>query len=117
MQVLGWQQKQKAYLALRAVLHALRDRLTVDEVAQLGAQLPMLIRGVFYEGWDPTDKPLPSRRRDQFLSQIAKDFVDDDVDSERVARAVFALLADRITEEEIEDVMHVLPPEFRELWP
>jgi len=45
MQVLQWADKHKAYLALRATLHALRDRLTVDEVAQLGAQLPMLIRG------------------------------------------------------------------------
>ncbi len=41
----GWDSKQKAYLATRATLHALRDRITVDEVAQLGAQLPMLMRG------------------------------------------------------------------------
>ena len=47
MQVLQWADKHKAYLALRATLHALRDRLTVDEVAQLGAQLPMLIRGFY----------------------------------------------------------------------
>ena len=36
MKVLGWQDRHKAYLALRATLHALRDRLTVDEVAHLG---------------------------------------------------------------------------------
>jgi uncharacterized protein (DUF2267 family) len=46
MSVLGWQERQKAYLALRATLHALRDRLTVEEVAQFGAQLPMMIRHV-----------------------------------------------------------------------
>ncbi len=53
MKVLGWQDRHKAYLALRATLHALRDRLTVDEVAHFGAQLPMLMRGFYYEGWDP----------------------------------------------------------------
>lgn len=53
MAELGWQDRHKAYLALRAVLHTLRDRLTVEEAAHLGAQLPMLIRGFYYEGWDP----------------------------------------------------------------
>src|SRR5947199_8912835 len=45
------------YSALRAVLHCLRDHLNTDEVAQLGAQLPTLIRGSYYEGWDPHPKP------------------------------------------------------------
>jgi uncharacterized protein (DUF2267 family) len=54
MEELGWSDRHKAYLALRATLHALRDRLTVQGVAQLGAQLPMLIRGFYYEGWVPS---------------------------------------------------------------
>jgi uncharacterized protein (DUF2267 family) len=118
MQVLGWQQKQKAYLALRAVLHALRDRLTVEEVAQLGAQLPMLIRGFYYEGWDPTGKPSKIRQREQFLSRIGQQFKgDNSVDPEHVARAVFTVLAKRVSEGEIEDVKQVLPEEIRDLWP
>ena len=47
MERLGWQDRHRAYLALRAVLHALRDRLTVEEVAPSGAQLPMLMRGFY----------------------------------------------------------------------
>jgi uncharacterized protein (DUF2267 family) len=118
MQVLGWQDRHKAYLALRATLHALRDRLTVEEVAQLGAQLPMLIRGFYYEGWDPTDKPLRERHKEQFLARIEQQFRGNDrVDPEQLAHAVFAVLANRVTEGEIEDVKHVLPAEIRDLWP
>jgi uncharacterized protein (DUF2267 family) len=118
MDVLAWEDKQKAYRALRATLHALRDRLTVEEVAQLGAQLPMLIRGFYYEGWNPTDKPLRERHKEQFLARIQDEFRGSDViDPAGVARAVFMVLAERVTQGEIEDVQHVLPTALRDLWP
>jgi uncharacterized protein (DUF2267 family) len=82
----------------------------------------MLIRGFYYEGWDPTGKPLRVRHKEQFLARIEQQFTDSDlVDdlfaAERVARAVFTVLARRISRGEIEDVRHVLPAELRELWP
>jgi uncharacterized protein (DUF2267 family) len=118
MEVLGWHDRHKAYLALRVTLHALRDRLTVEEVAQLAAQLPMLIRGFYYEGWDPTGKPLKERSKEEFLVRIEEYFSGDDpVDPEQVARAVFTVLSNRVTEGEIEDVKHVLPAEIEDLWP
>jgi uncharacterized protein (DUF2267 family) len=104
---LGWQDRHRAYLALRATLHALRDRLTVEEVAQLGAQLPIL----------PTGKPA-KLRREQFLEAIGRYFgPEDGVDPEMVARGVFQVLASHVTSGEIEDVKHVLPSELRGLWP
>jgi uncharacterized protein (DUF2267 family) len=85
MQVLGWQDRHKAYLAMQATLHALRDRLTLEEVAQLSAQPPMLIRGFYYEGWDPTDKPLRVRHKEKFPGYIEQYFKGDDhVDPESV---------------------------------
>jgi uncharacterized protein (DUF2267 family) len=103
---------------MRATLHALRDRLTVEEVAQLGAQLPMLIRGFYYEGWDPTGKPLKIRDKEEFLGLVAEEFrTDDTLNPELIARAVFKVLSDRVTAGEIEDVKHVMPAEIRELWP
>src|SRR3569832_988168 len=68
--LLGWEDKQKSYMVLKTTLQALRDRITVEEVAQLGAQLPMLIRGFYYEGWKPADTPLNVRNRAQFLARI-----------------------------------------------
>ena len=62
---LGTDDRKFAYRVLRAYLHAVRDRLMVDEAAQLAAQLPELVRGIYYEGWVPSRTPtsLPQRRR------------------------------------------------------
>lgn len=49
--------KEFAYRVLRAWLHSLRDRLTVEAAAHFAAQLPDLIRGVFYAGWNPNAVP------------------------------------------------------------
>jgi uncharacterized protein (DUF2267 family) len=118
MQIMDWSDRHRAYLALRATLHALRDRLTVEEVAQFGAQLPMLIRGFYYEGWDPTGKPVKERHKEQFLARIEQQFRGDaSIDPEEIVRVVFAVIASRVTDGEIEDVKHILPTEIRELWP
>jgi uncharacterized protein (DUF2267 family) len=114
----GHLDRQAAYRALRATLHALRDRLTIDETAQLSAQLPMLVRGIYYEGWDPHLRPPKERHKEQFLARIEQEFgADGSVDPATVARAVFGVLERRISEGEIEDVQQMLPAEIRELWP
>ena len=71
----------------------------------------MLTRGFYYEGWDPTGKPVKARHRDQFLDQIRQHFRDDEqVDPELVAAAVFMVLASRVTEGEIEESRSRLNP-------
>jgi uncharacterized protein (DUF2267 family) len=117
MAIEGWADRHVAYLALRATLHALRDRLTIEEVAQLSAQLPMLVRGIYYEGWDPTGKPVRERSREAFLDRIERELGPGlPVEPETAARAVFRLLSERVAEGEIEDVRHILPADIRELW-
>lgn len=68
---LGTEDSQRAYRVLRAFLHALRDHLTVDEAAKLAAQLPIFVRGLFYEDWDPSRTPEHARDIGSFLTRIA----------------------------------------------
>jgi uncharacterized protein (DUF2267 family) len=107
-----------AYGALRAVLHALRDRLTVEEAAHLGAQLPMLIRGLYYDGWSPIGKPAKTHKA-EFLEAIRHQFPPNisRPSPEMLARSVFRVLARHISPGEVRDVQSILPKELRELWP
>lgn len=117
MKQLAWDDKRRAYRALRAVLHALRDRLTAHEAVQLGAQLPMLIRGVYYENWHLKDAAPAERTKSAFLGHIEAELRDRNVDAEQSAREVFALLAHKISPGEIDDIKRMLPAEVRALWP
>ena len=119
MSELNWNDRpQRAYRALRAVLHALRDRLAVQEAVQLGAQLPMLIRGLYYEGWTLKGKPHKERHPEDFFAHINRAFKSDStVDASEVVRAVFRVLVRHTSAGEIEDVKHVLPKPLQELWP
>jgi len=114
---LGYPDKQCAYQALRVVLHGLRDHLPLHEAVGLGAQLPMLVRGFYYEGWHPAGKPIRQRKKDEFLFDIAAELpIDTNTDPEDVVRAVFHVLSRHVSAGEIAHVLHVLPTEIRSLW-
>jgi uncharacterized protein (DUF2267 family) len=106
----------QAYTAMRAVLHTLRDRLTVDEAAHLGAQLPMLIRGLYYEGWRPSAVPIAQRSEHDFLMTVAHRLGNAQINAEHACRAVFALLRNRISDGEIDDVRQMLHHRLWGLW-
>jgi uncharacterized protein (DUF2267 family) len=117
MHRIGWHDEERALKAIRAVLHALRDRLGVNEVAHLGAQLPQLVRGIYYEGWHPPGKPL-RMHRDEFLDHVQREFGNDPaVSIPSVCRAVLGCLRDHVTAGELKKVQDCLPPDLRELWP
>ena len=110
--------RQRAYDALRAVLHTLRDRLTVEEATDLGAQLPMLVRGIYYEGWNPAKTPEKLRSRDEFLSRVAERLANvRPINPEDAARAVFGVLDRHVTAGETADVRGMLPQDVQSLWP
>jgi uncharacterized protein (DUF2267 family) len=117
MEELRWDDFQRAYRALRAVLHALRDRLPMEEATDLGAQLPMLVRGFYYEGWSPRHTPVLEHKLEQFLQHIEDQFRGDPhADAEQIARAVFHTLDKHVTAGELQDVKRNLPEAVRALW-
>jgi uncharacterized protein (DUF2267 family) len=78
----------------------------------------MLITGIYYEDWEPEDKPERIRHKEEFLARVGEAFGwQSDLDSERAARAVFNVLARRVSEGEIQDITGILPQELQELWP
>jgi uncharacterized protein (DUF2267 family) len=113
---LGVDDRDDAWRILRGYLHVLRDRLTIDESAQLAAQLTHLIRGVFYEGFDPGHQPEKIRHADVFLARLAE--AAELPDAQQAARAAVVctrVLSKHITGGELDDVLAQLPPEIRSI--
>jgi uncharacterized protein (DUF2267 family) len=115
---LGWRDKERAYLALLAALHALRDALPRDEAGYLGVQLPVLLRGLYFEGWHPASHIPRAKTRNAFLERIQEGLHrDPGIDAEQVAHAVFSLLANRLPVGEIDDAKAATPQALRMFWP
>ena len=115
---MDWDSKPRAYRLLKAVLHALRDHLQVNEAADLGAQLPVLIRGIYYDQWRPATTPIRERHLESFLATIDASFKTDPLDDTAGAvAAVLGLLSDKVSAGEIADVRQSLPSAIRGLWP
>ena len=110
MRCLRTDDDDQALHALRAGLHALRDRLTVDEAAQLSAQLPMTIRGLFFENWHPAGKPLRIRQAREFLELVVGNYEPrSDAYADDIIRAVFRVLVKHLKPGEITGIMMSLP--------
>jgi uncharacterized protein (DUF2267 family) len=111
---LGTDDHRQAYRVLRAYLHALRDRLTVDEAAQLAAQLPDLIRGIYYEGWNPSATPVKYRSFADFLDRLAADAaLDSETAASYAASAAAEVLRRHVSAGEIEDIRAQLPEDLQ----
>lgn len=121
MDRLNWDDRQKAYLALRGTLQALRDRLPVISAANLAAQLPMLIRGFYYEGWRPSITPVKIKHPEEFLEYVRAHFalspLEQEEDIESIVKAVFQVIASHVSEGEIEHIKNILPLPLVSLWP
>jgi uncharacterized protein (DUF2267 family) len=115
---LGFDNDKAAFAALRAVLHALRDRLPPENAAALAAQLPMLVRGLYYEGWEPPKTPERLRHEQEFLDRVAAELKGHTElrDVRRVTRIVLGVVCAHVSPGEPEKIIGALPNEFRELF-
>jgi uncharacterized protein (DUF2267 family) len=106
----GWEGRRfQSYAALRTVLHALRDRLTVKEASDFAAQLPLLIRGMFYEGWDPMAVPI-KMDHEQFYERIRSEFQYSFNGTIRdLVATVLQVVCKHVTEGEMNNIASILP--------
>ena len=112
----GGEDRMYAYRALRAVLHALRDRLPVDVAAKFAAQLPTLIRGIYYEDWDPSRTPLPIHDVDAFLERIVEEGrMAGETEASLAVEAVARVLRRHVSAGEIAELLAVLPDALKGL--
>jgi len=115
---LGFDNDHAAFAALRAVLHAVRDHLPTDDAAHLGAELPMLLRGLYYEGWNPSFGPANTERHHCLdgIRHALRDHAELQ-NTEQVTRIVLGVLDLHVAPGERTKIANILPRELRSLWP
>ncbi len=117
---MGWRDRpDQALSALRVVLHTLRDRLPVNEAAHMGAQLPELVRGIYYEGWEPSRVPV-KMNREEFLDEIRRHFIyagGAEFDIEQMAGVVLETVCLHLDHGEVEKIKAALPHSIAALFP
>lgn len=110
--------RQTAWHILGAVLRTLRDRLPTGLSAHLGAQLPLLIRGTYYDQFEPSRQPTNDRTLDEFCSHVqAQMEFSRPVDPVDAIRTVFEVLSHYVDPGQVAKVREALPAEVRDLWP
>lgn len=115
-----FENQDQAYAHFRAVLHALRDRLTVEEATHVASELPMLVRGFYYEGWRPAQAPNDQETQAEFFDKIRRSLdggITPDDRLRETTRAVFELLNARLASGQVDHVKAQLPAEIEALWP
>jgi uncharacterized protein (DUF2267 family) len=118
MEELETDNRRLAFQALRAGLHAVRDRIGAANAVHLGAQLPMLLRGAYYENWRPFDTPTRERKLGDFFSHVEAYLpANAQLQASCVAHATATAMAECLDGGEIEKVIAMLPTDIRVLWP
>ena len=109
--------RQLAWKALSVVLHKLRDRRPLELSAHLGAQLPLLVRGIYYDQFEPGRIPADCRSPEEFTEEVAEWLSDArPVDPADAIAAVFGVLERHLSEGQVAKIRGALPKGIRMLW-
>lgn len=116
---LGTDNYSEALQGFRATIHVLRDRFRVNDATNMGAQLPILLSGYFYEGWNPAEVPVAYRNRKDFQDAVQEKIKNfgHSLDSRECIPAVLSVLNKRLSDGEIDKIKSNMPEQLLELWP
>lgn len=110
--------RQVAWHILGAVLRTIRDKLPADLSAHLGAQLPLLVRGAYYDQYRPARQPSGIRARDEFLQEIGAGLGGiRPVDAAGAMASVGRVLNHHLDPGLVRKLREALNEDIRRLWP
>ena len=109
-------------MVLRAVLHSLRERITMSESLHLLSQLPMFLKAIYADNWKFREKPLRINTKDEFITEVEdyqKQFGEQDFNweksTEEIIKIVFRTLDTYVSKGEFQDITDQLPKELKDL--
>ncbi|WP_340105278.1 DUF2267 domain-containing protein [Rhodohalobacter sp. 8-1] len=116
---LGTDDYSKALQGFRATIHVLRDRVKVNDATNLGSQLPVLLAGYYYEGWNPAEVPVAHRNKKDFLDAVQLNIqnLSHSLDANECVPAVLSVLSKRISDGQMNKIKSNMPDDLLELWP
>lgn len=109
--------KQLAWHVLGVVLRTVRDRIPAQEAAHLAAELPLMVRGAYYDQYRPAEQPAKSRSKEEFLEQVAAGLDQNrPVNPEAATRAVLHTVSQHVPKGQVDKTRNNLPEDIRSLW-
>ena len=109
-------------ILLRAVLHTIRDRITISESLNFIAQLPVFVKALYADGWKYQEKPLRLDKED-FLKQVEKHQAQYgesefswEKSTEELVKIVIGELRKIISQGEFDDVAAQLPEDLKKMF-
>jgi len=114
---LGWEDENMVYIATRSVIQTLRDRLPVEEAVELGDELPMVMKGMYYEGYNASGKPEKIKNREEFFHKVQEKSPNKPLKTEEATSAVFSILEKKLSGGgEIKQVRNNMPKDIQKFW-
>jgi uncharacterized protein (DUF2267 family) len=109
-------------IILRAVMHTLRERITISQSFHIIAQLPMFLKGMYVDEWQFRDTPIKINKKEDFLAEVknyqikyGEQEFNWEQPTEEIVKTVFREMGTYISRGEFEDIISQLPKELESL--
>jgi uncharacterized protein (DUF2267 family) len=109
-------------IILRAVLHTLRERITISQSFHIMSQIPMFLKAIYVENWKFREKPMKIKSKEEFTEEVKKhqdqygeQKFNWEKSTEEIVQIVISELRNYISEGEFEDIVSQLPNELKEI--
>ena len=115
---LGTSNERSACAVLRAALHVIRDSLTMAQALELGDRLPVLVRGLYYEGWHLKNGLETKLTPEEAMASASQDlrWHNELPSQEETLRAAFNALRRLLPQDQVQNLLQAPPVSIQRLW-